>query len=58
MPPDLMTEVGYELRARHGKVHFVGTETAWEWMGYMERAVRSGKRGAEADLSSIRWSKL
>jgi monoamine oxidase len=27
-------------------VHFAGTETAGEWKGYMEGAVRSGERAA------------
>ena len=31
---------------RHGGVHFAGTETATEWMGYMDGAVQSGQRAA------------
>jgi monoamine oxidase len=54
MPPGLMTEVGSALREKHGNVHFVGTETAWEWKGYMEGAVRSGERGAEEVIRALR----
>jgi len=47
MPPGLMTsEAGQSIRAPVGNVHFVGTETAVVWKGYMEGAVRSGIRGA------------
>ncbi|KAK3061422.1 hypothetical protein LTS18_006302 [Coniosporium uncinatum] len=46
MPPGLLTEFGDVLREPFGNVHFVGTETAYEWKGYMEGAVRSGERGA------------
>jgi monoamine oxidase len=33
-------------------VHFVGTETADVWRGYMDGAVRSGERGAR-EISSF-----
>jgi monoamine oxidase len=29
-----------------GRVHWAGTETADQWMGYVEGAVRSGIRAA------------
>ncbi|PVH87523.1 FAD/NAD(P)-binding domain-containing protein [Cadophora sp. DSE1049] len=35
-----------ELCRPVGDVHFVGTETSDVWKGYMEGAVRSGRRGA------------
>nr|OQO13833.1 hypothetical protein B0A51_17530 [Rachicladosporium sp. CCFEE 5018] len=41
------------LREPAGRVHFVGTETAFEWKGYMEGAVRSGERGAEEVIKSL-----
>ncbi|KAI4591690.1 hypothetical protein KJ359_012665 [Pestalotiopsis sp. 9143b] len=34
------------LRHPLGNLHFAGTETAGEWKGYMEGAVRSGERAA------------
>ena len=46
-PPGLMTKFGHALRRPEGKVHFVGTETAFEWKGYMDGAIRSGERGAK-----------
>lgn len=47
MPPGLMTsEAGKSIAAPVGDIHFVGTETAVVWKGYMEGAVRSGVRGA------------
>jgi monoamine oxidase len=45
-PPNLMNEVGQALREPYRAIHFVGTETSFEWKGYMEGAVRSGERGA------------
>jgi monoamine oxidase len=46
-PPGVMTKFGHALRTPHEKVHFIGTETAFEWKGYMDGAVRSGERGAK-----------
>jgi monoamine oxidase len=34
-------------------VHFVGTETASEWKGYMEGAVRAGERGAKEVVEAL-----
>jgi monoamine oxidase len=34
-------------------VHFVGTETADVWRGYMEGAVRSGERGAKEVIEAL-----
>lgn len=53
MPPGLMSEVGADVRSSIGGIHFVGTETAFEWRGYMEGAVRSGERGAKEVLDSL-----
>ena len=47
LPPGVMTDFGQALRSPHGKIHFVGTETAFEWKGYMDGALRSGERGAK-----------
>ncbi|PLB46406.1 amine oxidase [Aspergillus steynii IBT 23096] len=47
MPPGLMTsDAGKSLREPFKNIHFVGTETAIIWKGYMEGAVRAGIRGA------------
>lgn len=53
-PPGIMTDVGAALRAPFGTIHFVGTETSFEWKGYMEGAVRSGERGAKEVCDALR----
>jgi monoamine oxidase len=50
---DGIGEVMGELERPFGKVHFVGTETARVWRGYMEGAVRSGQRGANEVLEAL-----
>lgn len=56
LTPGVLNSVGGDaLRKPWMGMHFSGTETAGEWKGYMEGAVRSGERAAEevtADLSS------
>lgn len=53
-----MTQYEHALRTAHGKVHFVGTETAYEWKGYMDGALRSGIRGAEEVARALSTPKL
>lgn len=48
-----MSDVGKALRAPFGAIHFVGTETSFEWKGYMEGAVRSGERGAAEVIEAL-----
>ncbi len=48
-----MSEVGKALRTPFEAVHFVGTETSFEWKGYMEGAVRSGERGAAEVIKAL-----
>jgi monoamine oxidase len=57
-PPGAMTDFGHALRTAHGNVHFVGTETAFEWKGYMDGAVRSGERGAKEVTLALSQAKL
>jgi monoamine oxidase len=47
MPPGVMTRFGHALREPCGRIHWAGTETAVEWAGYIEGAVRSGTRAAK-----------
>ncbi|XXG97383.1 hypothetical protein Hte_003684 [Hypoxylon texense] len=55
MPPGVLTSLGSDvLREPVGNVHFVGTETSVVWKGYMDGAVRSGQRGAEEVIASLR----
>ncbi|KAK5047011.1 hypothetical protein LTR84_006953 [Exophiala bonariae] len=57
-PPGAMTRFGHALRSTHGKIHFVGTETSFEWKGYMDGALRSGERGAKEVIQILDKSKL
>jgi monoamine oxidase len=50
MPPGTMTRFGHALREPCGRIHWAGTETAVEWAGYIEGALRSGARAAEEVL--------
>ncbi|MBV9088913.1 MAG: flavin monoamine oxidase family protein [Mycobacteriaceae bacterium] len=46
VPPGSWTSVGPWLREPVGPIHWAGTETADVWTGFLEGAVRSGKRAA------------
>ena len=46
MPPGVMTRFGHALREPCGRIHWAGAETAEEWPGYIEGALRSGVRAA------------
>lgn len=56
--PGTLTRMGHVLKKPFGNIHFVGTETADVWRGYMEGAVRSGERGAEEVLRALRQREL
>jgi monoamine oxidase len=56
VPPGSWTQFGRLLRTPVGPLHWAGTETADEWTGFMDGAVRSGQRAAAevtAALASI-----
>lgn len=44
MGPGIMTKYGKGLREPCGLIHWAGTETATEWMGYIEGALESAER--------------
>jgi monoamine oxidase len=46
VPPGSWTSYGRWLREPVGPIHWAGTETADEWTGFLDGAVRSGKRAA------------
>ncbi|KPM35396.1 hypothetical protein AK830_g11178 [Neonectria ditissima] len=47
LAPGVLDALGGDgLREPCGSLHFAGTETAGEWKGYMEGAIRSGERAA------------
>lgn len=54
MPPGVMTTYGETIREPHGRIHWAGTETATEWMGYFEGAIQSGIRASREVLEAER----
>ncbi len=46
VPPRSWTRYGRWLREPVGPIHWAGTETADEWTGFLDGAVRSGQRAA------------
>jgi monoamine oxidase len=59
--PGVWTSYGSVLREPVGRLHWAGAEYAVEWNGYMEGAVRSGRRTADEVLarlsaSAANWS--
>jgi monoamine oxidase len=48
--PGTLTQFGPALRKPVGRIHWAGTETSTFWNGYMDGAVRSGKRAAQEIL--------
>jgi monoamine oxidase len=47
------TTFGRALRAPVETLHWAGTETATEWMGYIDGAVQSGERAAREILEAL-----
>lgn len=52
-PPGVMSTVGRHIRRPFGRVHWAGTETSTYWTGYMDGAVRAGKRAAVEALERL-----
>jgi monoamine oxidase len=50
-PPGAWTSYGPALREPIGRIHWAGTETATEWMGYFEGALEAGERAAREALA-------
>jgi monoamine oxidase len=51
--PNVWTRYGHALREAVGPIHWAGTETASQWTGYMDGAVRSGERAATEVLALL-----
>lgn len=51
MVPGVWTTLGRALTEPCGLIHWAGTETASQWTGYMDGAIRSGERAAAEILS-------
>lgn len=48
-----LTRVGEALRAPFGRLHFAGTETAREWVGYFDGALESAERVSREVLGAL-----
>lgn len=53
LPPGVLDTAGHAIREPFQNLHFAGTETAEEWKGYMEGAVRSGERSAREVVEGL-----
>lgn len=53
MAPGVLTRFGAALREPCGRIHWAGTETATEWMGYMDGALQSGERAAAEVIAQL-----
>lgn len=51
--PGGLTEYGDTIRQSFRRIHWAGTETSTYWCGYMDGAVRSGKRAAQEVLDRL-----
>lgn len=49
------TQYGKALAAPVGRIHWAGAETSDVWNGYMDGAIRSGRRAAAEILDSTTW---
>jgi monoamine oxidase len=54
VPPGTWTQFGPLLREPVGPLHWAGTETADEWTGFLDGAVRSGHRAATEVAATLR----
>ena len=52
-PPGVLTEYGPALRQPSGRIHWAGTETATNWIGYMDGAVDAGQRAAAEAMAAL-----
>ena len=53
VPPGSWTRYGTWLREPIGPIHWAGTETADQWTGFIDGAVRSGQRAAAEVFSRL-----
>ena len=49
----VLTQHGAALRAATGHLSWAGTETSVQWMGYMDGAIRAGRRAASESLAAL-----
>ena len=53
LAPGTLVDFGATLRKPVGRIHWAGTETSTFWNGYMDGAVRSGKRASGEVLRAL-----
>lgn len=53
MGPGMLRKYGAALREPFGSLHFAGTETAYDWKGYLEGAVTAGQRAAAEIIEDL-----
>jgi monoamine oxidase len=53
LPPGVLSDFGPTIRKPVGRVSWAGSETSTFWAGYMDGAVRSGKRAAQEVLAAL-----
>lgn len=53
LPPGMLTHSFAHLRKPEGRIHWAGSETATEWIGYMEGAIQAGERAADEILRRL-----
>ena len=58
MGPGLLSTYGAALREPFKHIHFAGGETAYEWKGYLEGALRAGSRAAEEVIARAKKENL
>jgi len=51
--PGTLIDFGEALRQPVDRIHWAGTETSTYWNGYMDGAVRSGRRAASEALTAL-----
>jgi monoamine oxidase len=56
LPPGVLSKYGSALREPIGRMHWAGTDTANEFDGSMEGAVRAGERAAQEVITVLRTS--
>ncbi|KAM0323883.1 hypothetical protein ACHAQA_008464 [Verticillium albo-atrum] len=55
--PRLLRKYGATMREPFGNLHFAGTETAFEWKGYLEGAITAGQRAANETIEALNQKK-
>jgi monoamine oxidase len=52
-PPGVLTSIGHAAGRPFGPIHFAASELTDKWVGYMDGAIRSGKRAAQEIIAAL-----